>query len=213
MIITVVGGSGFVGSGMLKELSQFDDFELYSISRSGRPDKQVTLPNVKWLKGDVSQPGDWERIIAKSDWVIDCVGILFPNPLTKTSHWKNSIQPAESLINTIHRQNIASDNPEKTHFLFVSANYGPFFMAPYIKAKLEVEKDMARLLPKNSIVVYPGIVTDSSKPTTRLLENLAKALTLSLYFKRLRFVSRDVIAQETVRILTGETSFLTERVD
>lgn len=86
-------------------------------------------------------------------------------------------------------------------------------MAPYIKAKLEVEKDMARLLPKNSIVVYPGIVTDSSKPTTRLLENLAKALTLSLYFKRLKFVSRDVIAQETVRILTGENSFLTERVD
>lgn len=212
MIITVVGGTGFVGSGILLELSQFDDFELFSISRSGAPINHDALADVHWVKGDVTQPGDWQAAIAKSDWVIDCVGILFPNPLAKTSYWQNSILPAESLINLIHRQNLVPNHSTDTRFLFISANYAPFFMAAYIRAKLEVEKDMANLLPDKSIAIYPGVITDKHKPLTRLLRGLTQAATLSTYFKRLRFIPRETVAQEVVKVLVGEGSSLTERI-
>ncbi|MFD1126022.1 NAD-dependent epimerase/dehydratase family protein [Lentilactobacillus raoultii] len=213
MIITVVGGNGYVGSGLLLELSQFADFQLFSISRSGQPARSSMLKNVHWIKGDVTQSGDWEAIIAKSDWVIDCVGILLPNPIKQTTYWKNSVQPAKTLINLIHRQNLAADKTPNTHFLFVSANYAPSLMKNYLKAKLEVEKDMAELLPKNSVAIYPGIITDQSKPLVKLFKAIAKVTTLSPYFKRLRFIPRTAVAQETVRILTGEDSFLTSRIE
>ncbi len=209
MIITVVGGNGFVGSGILEALTQLADTTLYSISRSGYPAKALITSQVNWIKGDVTQPGNWEKIINKSDWVIDCVGLLVPNPIKGTTYWRNSILPAKSLIQAVHKHNTDNQTEHPTKFLFVSANYAPPLLHRYMVAKHEVERALATYLPNDTVVIYPGIITDPSKPFTNVLRSLAHALTLSTYYHQIRFVERRVVAAEVRRIIQGEESWLT----
>lgn len=78
MIITIVGGTGLVGQGIFKELVQVADYELHSLSRNGKSKAHLAEP-VIYHAANLIEPGDWQDLLQKSDWVIDAVGILFPS--------------------------------------------------------------------------------------------------------------------------------------
>ena len=77
MKITVVGGTGLVGQGILSELSKDKSLDLHSISRNGKRPNSIT--GITYHSFDLAHDTNWHYLLQTSDWVIDCIGILFPN--------------------------------------------------------------------------------------------------------------------------------------
>lgn len=212
MKIVIVGGSGFVGQGLLAELSQQTDVELVSVSRSGRPANLTAAwaEQVEWLAADILKDGPWQPIVAQSDWVIDAVGILLENRAKNRTYARLSVAPAQKIIDVIQKQQSSA------RFLFVSANAVPFFMKGYLQAKLTVEALLQAKLPDQHVVIYPGIVYHRAR-----LSSFAPGLLLAFVqrlpiFGRLakpwRAVSREHLGQAVVDIVHGQTSDLTKRL-
>ena len=75
MKVVIVGGTGFVGQGILQVLVKDKTLELYSLSRGGkRPD---SVAGVIYQRVDLERPNAWQTLLKEADWVIDCVGILW----------------------------------------------------------------------------------------------------------------------------------------
>jgi nucleoside-diphosphate-sugar epimerase len=206
MIITVVGGTGLVGQGIFKELSQVANYELHSLSRHGKSKDNLIEP-VIYHAANLTEAGDWQELLRKSDWVIDAVGILFPSKSKGTTYEKNSVQPAKIIIDII----VNSEN----QCLFISANAGPFFMNDYMKAKKEVETYGQKRLKSRFVSVFPGIVYDASRKSSyfpaRLLKTLIKIPIFS-FLKTYRPIKRSEFAREIHKIIVGEVSSLTTRI-
>lgn len=77
--IIVVGGTGFVGQGILSVLNN-KDFELHSLSRHQFIPTDTT-DQVTYHAADLNKPGEWQDLLREADWVVDAVGILLPNLL------------------------------------------------------------------------------------------------------------------------------------
>lgn len=199
--IVIVGGTGFIGQGLVKNLPP-DLFEIHSLSRhSFMPSKN---DSTIYHAVDLEKPEQWQGIIADADWVIDAVGILFPNPLKHQTYHKNSVKPAKQLIAILKQET-------QPKFLFISANTGPFFMKPYLKAKLTVETLAKTQLGSRAFIVYPGIVFDKDRRSSYLLGILIKKCRHLSYFDHLRSISRLEFATEIEQILLGFPSHLLKR--
>ena len=99
MKITVVGGTGLVGQGILLELSKDTTLELHSISRNGK--RPNSIADVNYHSFDLAHDTSWHSLLQTSDWVIDCVGILFPNKSKNQTYANSSIEPAKLIIDNI----------------------------------------------------------------------------------------------------------------
>ena len=157
MKITIVGGTGLVGQGILSELSKDKSLDLHSISRNGKRPNSIT--GITYHSFDLAHDTNWHYLLQTSDWVIDCVGILFPNKSKNQTYENSSIQPAKLIIDNI----VDSDNK----FLFISANSAPFFLNNYLQAKRTVENYASRKLGNRAISVYPGLVYSKFRSVVR----------------------------------------------
>lgn len=68
--ILVTGGSGFVGTNLLKRLSAENNFLLYSTYYKNKKFKKVT--NVKYFKVDLEKLQDCKKICKNIDIIIMC---------------------------------------------------------------------------------------------------------------------------------------------
>ncbi|HEY0222178.1 MAG TPA: NAD(P)-dependent oxidoreductase [Lactovum miscens] len=207
MKIVIFGGSGFIGESLVKTLSQEANAEIVVISR--RPQyKYQTLPNVKWLVSSVTEDTSWQTTVKEADWVIDCIGILLPNPFKKQNYQSASINPALKLIHFIAKC-------QKPKFIFVSAKKIPFFISPYFKAKLRVETEIIDFLADRGQAIYPTIVYDQPKQrnwTTAQLILFANHWPLiKILVKDYLPIQRKILSQEVVKILNGQNSYLSKR--
>lgn len=76
MLITILGGSGFVGTELAARLIR-SGHRIRLLTRGRRPPPQLAvLPNLESRRTDVHDPASLEREIAGSDVVINLVGIL-----------------------------------------------------------------------------------------------------------------------------------------
>ncbi|ADG40609.1 MULTISPECIES: NAD(P)-dependent oxidoreductase [Leuconostoc] len=199
--VVIVGGTGFVGQGLIKHLSP-ELFDVHSISRHVfSPNNQDTTT---YHAVDLSDPTQWRAIVSDADWVIDAVGILFPNPLKHQSYQKNSVSPAKQIIDVLLEE-------KRPNFLFVSANTGPFFMKPYLNAKSIVEQMAATKLSQRAFMVYPGIIFDHDRLSSYLPGLIAFKLRKIPYFKHLRAIPRNLFASEIEQILLGHDSIMSHR--
>lgn len=199
--LVIVGGTGFVGQGFIKNFSP-DLFEIHSLSRHAfMPSKNDTTI---YHAVDLEKSEQWQAIVADADWVIDAVGILFPNPLKHQTYQKNSVNPAKLVIDVLKEE-------KKPNFLFVSANTGPFFMKPYLKAKLEVESLAKKQLKNRAFMVYPGIVFDKDRQSSYLPGILINKFKRLSYFDHLRAISRTEFSSEVEQILLDNSSPLLKR--
>mgnify|MGYP000239728055 CR=1 FL=1 len=211
MQVVVMGGSGFVGQGILAYLARRQDMKLISLSRGGEPRRhtQAWMTKVEWLKSDITQDKHWQPAVATADWVIDAVGILFENPRRGQTYQNASVQPAKRVIDFI------ADRRLPTHFLFISANQAPFFLKRYLAAKLIVEHDLKRMLPDRSVCVYPNIIYDRARLYSYIpavLLNLAGRFPVaSGHLQSYRPISRRHFSREIGRILMRQKSPLTKR--
>lgn len=199
--VVIVGGTGFVGQGFINNFSS-DLFELHSLSRHAFvSDKDDTTI---YHAVNLDKPEQWQAIVADADWVIDAVGILFPNPLKQQTYQRNSVTPAKQLIAILQIET-------KPKFLFVSANTGPFFMKPYLKAKLTVEALAKTTLGQRAFMVYPGIIFDKDRQSSYFPGVMIKKYDRFSYFNHLRAISRSEFSAEVEQILLGNASPLLKR--
>lgn len=206
MIITIVGGTGLVGQGIFETLVSFKEYELHSISRGGKS-KEDLVPSVHYHAADLNEAGDWQKLLRKSDWVIDAVGILLPDKAKGTSYEKNSIQPAKKIIDILLS--------EKNQCLFISANAAPGFMKGYMDAKKRVENYGKERLKSRFICVFPGIIYDPTRKSSYFAAQLLKALLKFPIFhtlKKYRPIKRSVFAKEIYQIIQGKESPLMSRI-
>lgn len=203
--IIVVGGTGFVGQGILSALNN-KDFELHSLSRHQFSPTDAT-DQVTYHAADLNMPGEWQDLLREADWVVDAVGILLPNLFKHINYRNSSVQPAQRLLDVLA-------TTHQTKFLFVSANATPFFLNAYLRAKLTVEHSAKALLNDRAYNVYPGIVYD----TSRIYSYIPAIILVTLqripglkFLQRYRPVSRKTFAIEVENILNGKESALLKR--
>ncbi|KGB51134.1 nucleoside-diphosphate sugar epimerase [Leuconostoc mesenteroides P45] len=203
--IIVVGGTGFVGQGILSALNN-KGFELHSLSRHQFSPPDAT-DQVTYHAADLNKPGEWQDLLREADWVVDAVGILLPNPFKHINYQNSSVQPAQRLLDVLA-------TTHQTKFLFVSANATPFFLNAYLRAKLTVEHSAKDLLNNRAYNVYPGIVYDKS----RIYSYIPAIILVTLqripglkFLQRYRPVSRKTFAIEVENILNGKESALLKR--
>ncbi|MBZ1529132.1 NAD-dependent epimerase/dehydratase family protein [Leuconostoc mesenteroides] len=203
--IIVVGGTGFVGQGILSVLNN-KDFELHSLSRHQFIPTDAT-DQVTYHAADLNKPGEWQDLLREADWVVDAVGILLPNPFKHINYQNSSVQPAQRLLDVLA-------TTHQTKFLFVSANATPFFLNAYLRAKLTVEHSAKALLNDRAYNVYPGIVYDKS----RIYSYIPAIILVTLqripglkFLQRYRPVRRKTFAIEVENILNGKESALLKR--
>ena len=203
--IIVVGGTGFVGQGILSALNN-KDFELHSLSRHQFIPTDAT-DQVTYHAADLNKPGEWQDLLREADWVVDAVGILLPNPFKHINYQNSSVQPAQRLLDVLA-------TTHQTKFLFVSANATPFFLNAYLRAKLTVEHSAKALLNDRAYNVYPGIVYDKS----RIYSYIPAIILVTLqripglkFLQRYRPVRRKTVAIEVENILNGKESALLKR--
>ncbi|MBS1008529.1 NAD-dependent epimerase/dehydratase family protein [Leuconostoc suionicum] len=203
--IIVVGGTGFVGQGILSDLNN-KGFELHSLSRHQFSPTDAT-DQVTYHATDLNEPGEWQDLLREADWVIDAVGILLPNPFKHINYQNSSVQPAQRLLDVLA-------TTHQTKFLFVSANATPFFLNAYLRAKLTVEHSAKALLNDRAYNVYPGIIYDKS----RIYSYIPAIILVTLqhipglkFLQRYRPISRKTFAIEVENILNGKESALLKR--
>ena len=71
MKITLFGATGAVGGHFLKKALDAGH-EVIALVRS--PEKLSERPNLTLVKGDVTNPSDFQRVIARADVVVSCLG-------------------------------------------------------------------------------------------------------------------------------------------
>ena len=193
MKVVIVGGTGFVGQGILQVLVKDKTLELYSLSRGGkRPD---SVAGVIYQRVDLERPNAWQTLLKEADWVMDCVGILWPDRKKQLNYQNASIKPAKKIIATI--------KTSETKFLFISANVG---LPAYLRAKRTVEKYAHQVLGKRAYVVYPGLIYDRTKKSTYYLGKILHVIAFLPGLKKYRPVKRKILAQAIEKILQGKTS-------
>lgn len=200
--IIIVGGTGFVGQGIISELNS-ELFDIHSFSRHGATEtsnRKATYHSVNLSKLD-----EWESFIHDADWIIDAVGILLPNPLKNQTYENSSLKPAQQIIDVLVKET-------RPKFLFISANAGPFFMKPYLKAKRSVEDYMQENISGRSFVVYPGIIYDKARKSSYYPAIALTYLSSISYFKKFRPIKRSDFSKNIQKILNGKPSSLQQKI-
>ncbi|MBM7543488.1 nucleoside-diphosphate-sugar epimerase [Weissella beninensis] len=210
MKIVIFGGSGFVGQGLTQHLAQDKNNEIIIISRYAHT-HNISNTNIRWFISDISNDFKWHDAISEADWVIDCIGILLPNPLKKQNYYTASTRPAQIIVNYL-----ASLKMQQPQFIFVSAKKIPWFMYGYAKSKLTIERDIRdKLLVSKTTIIYPTIIYDKSRSYSIWLANLIHLTRhipwINQLTKDYQPINRSLLASQIATIMQKKASFLTTR--
>lgn len=96
--VVIAGGTGFVGQGIIQQLDP-TQYDVHSLSRHIY--HPHTNDKTTYHVVDLSDTPSVLAIIQDADWVIDAVGILFPNPIKKQNYQNSSYAPAKYLIDAL----------------------------------------------------------------------------------------------------------------
>ncbi|KRM89925.1 NAD(P)H-binding protein [Liquorilactobacillus cacaonum] len=208
MKIVLLGGSGYVGKGIIQTLNTHPDIHLVSMSRHGGTAAQKEeWPNVNWVSVDLYNSETWRKEIIDADWIVDLIGVLFAKNYNE--YYQKTVAPVMNIIKFIEKEKLAAK------FLFVSANYAPIGMKNYLKAKLVLERELKERLGIKTVIVYPGLIYHKERPSVYIIGKSLKILTRLKIFNRfitpLRPISRGKFASEIENVIVGKDSYLTKR--
>ncbi|CAH0416433.1 NAD-dependent epimerase/dehydratase family protein [Periweissella fabaria] len=209
MKVVIFGGSGFLGTGLVTQLLKDPANEITIISRHDKPDSQPKT--VAWVKSDLLRDANWHQSVQAADWVIDCIGILLPNWKHHVTYRNGIFRPAQVIIDFLTILPIES----RPKFMFISANRSPFFMAPYMHAKRQVEQLTTKLPAEQVKIVYPTVMYDRSRPYSVVMALGMGILTLipgiKMLMRGFEPMKRSQATSEIVKLLHGEKSFIAAR--
>lgn len=160
--VLVLGGSGFVGKAICRELLRVGA-DVYSINRSGKPGGcSSDLDKVNWIKGNALDPQSYSQL-SNIDTLIHSVGIL-TEPSSKKSENDQFDVTFESEIRDTLKVAIESSKdygaPLNRIGYISAADFGAvsrYFLPKYMKAKREAESILeSQNVP--SVIARPGFM-------------------------------------------------------
>lgn len=191
MQVTIVGGTGLVGQGIIQELVKIPGYKVYSLSRHGkRYDSQL---GATYYAGSFDDER-WQELIKSSDWVIDCVGILRENLFKGQTYQNTIIEPANRIAELM--------KSGENKLLFVSANYAPKSLARYLTAKKLAEQLLKTKLSHRVTILYPGLIYDRQRQSTYYLGRALALVKKWPGFAKIRPIARNDFAKEVVAIIS-----------
>lgn len=161
--VLVLGGSGFVGKAICRELLKLGA-EVYSINRSGQP-RGLTgeLSRVKWVKGNALDPQSYSQL-SDIDTLIHSIGILSEPKKTTNSEKRSFPITFESEIRdtlTVALESAAKYGAPLNRIGYISAaDFGAasrFLLPRYMKSKREAESILQNQ-PIPSVIARPGFM-------------------------------------------------------
>lgn len=206
--VVLLGGSGFVGQGILAQLAFDLRFKTLSISRSGgQPALKRRYPNCRWLKIDLQkQSVDWDQLLDQADWIVDLLGILLAKD--QKTYQKLTLTPLMPLVAAVKRN-------KRTKLLFVSAKTAPKALKNYLIVKRQTEKLLKQELGSRATILYPSLIYQRQRKSTWILAHLLlfgqKLPPVAKYFKKWQPISRETFCQEVKKILLGTGSWLEQK--
>ncbi|MFT9273014.1 MULTISPECIES: NAD(P)H-binding protein [Liquorilactobacillus] len=207
--VVILGGSGFVGRGLLAELANDQRFAITSLSRSGgNAELRHKFPQVTWLQANLQEPTvDWISQVVQADWIIDLIGFLFAK--NRKTYRQLTITPLQPLIQQLQATG-------QTRFIFVSANKAPFFLKNYVTVKKEMEQILREKLGQRTVLLYPGLIYDKDRYSNWLLAQvllkLGKIPGLQQPINTWRIISRQMFSRQIRQVLLGKSSYLEKRI-
>lgn len=219
-IVTVLGGTGFVGKQCIYRLLKTTDSLIISISRSGKLDfsgyKDLTSEEkerVTNLKGTALNQSDVVESLEKSSAVIHSIGTLISTaPKEDPRSYNKLIYETTKIASDVLKRRNSGD---KVNFVYISAERGlPFPLSiafgGYIESKRKAEKELLSNDKINAYILRPGVIVDKdhrlwSVPLgtgVNIVNSIESKLGLKKVGETLNFPSRgtqlDVLAKFSV---------------
>lgn len=220
--ILVTGGSGYVGSFILKSLAaKFPGYTLYSVNRSGsvRDESIAKLTQLKTLKGNCLDPKTFEDVLKECDGVVHAVGTLVGKGTGSDPGSQQSLN-RDSCIRVAELFDKLATREQGKRFVMISSEKGPPFVDDYIKYKREAEEFLLHNLANVSCtIIRPGFVTSMSERAwsiplkvgvdmaylmnDKIFKNLPGGKMLD-YFVPARSIELDTVAEAAIQAVNGD---------
>ncbi|MCL4452905.1 NAD(P)H-binding protein [Ferroplasma sp.] len=158
MKLIVLGGSGFVGSNILK---QMDAEEKAYFSRNNS--EELDSLGIKYIKGDIREYEDVKNAIENYDVVVHAVDVLVENEET---HEDLSLKGMKNIVQAMQE---LRGNRKLIYFSAINADKGK---TDYFRYK-RLAEDNASLI-KTSLIIRPSTMFGPGDKFTKMLINAAK---------------------------------------
>jgi NADH dehydrogenase len=172
----ITGSNGFIGSNLIKRIDPKEYEKIYCLSRTGgRPGSCRSMPrNVRFIKGDILDPGSYEEFLSQSDIVIHMAAITGKSE--PEEYFRVNCEGTKVLLEKCRKNKVRC-------FLFISSIAADFKNIEgyhYAQAKIEAERNV-----KNSglpfTILRPTIVIGGGSPILDSLIKLAKAPIVPIF--------------------------------
>ena len=174
--VLVVGGSGFVGSHVVRTALSHGGLRVASVSRTGQPATAVSeLEGAEWLQGDVSNPDDLRRVLAEVDGVVSCLGGFGTNGAMRALNGEaNAALAQAAAASGVKRFAYVSAAPSRLFESFGPIGHGgPLpvwwpFGPGYFEGKRIAEAAVGKHFGSSGLALRPGFVYGSMEEAGRL---------------------------------------------
>lgn len=166
-IVTVFGGTGFIGRRIIKKLlEQTPNIKIYSISNNPGYHHLDQDKRTEYLKGNALQPEQFKDILEKSDAIVHSIGKLLTN---NQEYMKINYETCIRIAEVANNNNYHNNDNLKKIFVYISAERGLSFplnipFSGYIESKRKAEKELiSRFKNIKPIILRPGMVYDAKE--------------------------------------------------
>jgi nucleoside-diphosphate-sugar epimerase len=158
MKLIVLGGSGFVGSNILKQMDA-EEKAYFSRNNSEELDKL----GIKYIKGDVREYEDVKNAIGDYDVIVHAIDVLKEDEET---HEDLSLKGVKNVVKAMEE---LRGNKKLVYFSAINADKGS---TDYFRYK-RIAEDNAALL-KNSLIIRPSTMFGPGDKFTKMLLEVAR---------------------------------------
>jgi nucleoside-diphosphate-sugar epimerase len=235
ILIFVTGGSGFVGSHLLYELSkrnvpiiafkrittkltEFEQITTHRLKVDGGDKSQ--LSNIQWIDVDLSDYYDLSKHLQKGDVFIHCAGLVSFQPKDKNNLIYNNVQVTKNIVNVcidkeisklVYLSSVASLN--RIPDLLINEDnisdlpaFNSYYSLSKYQAEMEIWRGGAEGLPITTL--NPGIILgvgDVNKGSNKIIGTLLKGLSFYPMGSN-GFVDVEDVAKQLIILMDSDTS-------